>query len=47
MKYWTMQRHQLFLHKTLQNPAYFFPDFISGPMDRSKSLSMGLHIRAK
>ena len=47
MKYWTMQRDQLLLHKTMQNPATFLPDFISGPMDRTRSLSMGLHTRAK
>ena len=47
MKYWTMETEQLLLHKSLQHPDTFLPDYISGPMDRDRDVNMALHTRAK
>ena len=46
-KYWTMKPGTLLLYKSIQNPSIYHRDFISGPMDRDKSLSMALHRRAR
>ena len=47
MKYWTMETEQLLLHKRLQHPDTFLPDYIIGPMDRDRDVNMALHTRAK
>ena len=47
MKYWTMETEQLLLHKRLQHPDTFLPDYISGPMDRDMDVNIALHTRAK
>ena len=46
MKYWTMQKGQLLLYKSIQNPDIYQEDFVSGPMDRDAGLSLALHRRA-
>ena len=46
-KYWTMKPGTILLYKSIQNPIIYHRDFISGPMDRDKSLSMALHRRAR
>ena len=46
-KYWTMKPGTILLYKSIQNPVIYHRDFISGPMDRDKSLSMALHRRAR
>ena len=45
-KYWTMQKGQLLLYKSIQNPDIYQEDFVSGPMDRDAGLSLALHRRA-
>ena len=47
IKYWTMQRGQLLLYKSIQNPDIYNEDFVSGPMDRDLGLSMAIHRRAR
>ena len=46
-----MNEHKTIFHlcclQALQHPDTYLPDFISGPMDRNKELSMALHRRAK
>ena len=46
-QYWTMTSKQLLLHKAVQSPHDYFPDYISGPMDRDRSLTMALQRRAR
>lgn len=46
IQYWTMRAEQLLLHKAVQNPDNYCPDYISGPMNRDRSLTMALHRRA-
>ena len=46
MKFWTMNRGQLLLYKSIQNPEIYHQDFVSGPMDRDNALSLALHRRA-
>ena len=46
MKYWTMNKGQLLLYKSTQNPTIYHEDFVSGPMDRDEELSLALHRRA-
>ena len=46
IKYWTMSKGQLLLHKSIQSPAIYHQDYISGPMDRDADLSLALHRRA-
>ena len=46
MKYWTMNKGQLLLYKSIQNPTIYHEDFLSGPMDRDEEVSLGLHRRA-
>ena len=46
MKYWTMNKGQLLLYKSIQNPTIYHEDFVSGPMDRDEELSLALHRRA-
>ena len=47
IQYWTMTSKQLLLHKAVQSPNDYFPDYISGPMDRDRSLTMALQRRAR
>ena len=47
IQYWTMRAEQLLLHKAVQNPDNYCPDYISGPMNRDRSLTMALHRRAR
>ena len=42
MKYCTMNKSQ-----SLQNPTIYHQNFLSGPMDRDKELSLALHRRTK
>ena len=46
MKYWTMNKGQLLLYKSIQNPTIYHEDFLSGPMDRDEEVSLALHRRA-
>ena len=47
IKYWTMQKGQLLLYKSIQNPDIYHEDFVAGPMDRDPGLSQALHRRAR
>ena len=47
MKYWTMETEQLLLHKRLQHPDTFLPDYIIRRMDTHRDVNMELHTRAK
>ena len=42
-----MNDKQLLLYKSVQNPGTFISDYISGPMNRDKTLSAVLEERAK
>ena len=42
-----MKAEQLLLHKAVQNPDNYCPDYISGPMNRDQGLTMALHRRAR
>ena len=42
-----MKADQLLLYKSIQNPADYVPDYLSGPMNRDKALNMALHRRAR
>ena len=42
-----MNDKQLLLYKSVQNPGTFISDYISGPMNRDKTLSAVLEKRAK
>ena len=46
IKFWTMNKAQLLLYKSIQNPTIYHEDFLSGPMDREEELSLALHRRA-
>ena len=43
---WTMNKGQLLLYKSIQNPSIYHQDFLSGPMDGDFELSQALHRRA-
>ena len=45
MKYWTMNKGQLLLYKSIQNPTIYHEDFQSGTMDLEE-VSLALHRRA-
>ena len=47
IQFWTMKADQLLLHKSIQNPIDYVPDFLSGPMNRDKGLNMALQRRAR
>ena len=47
IKYWTMRGDQLLLYKSLQNPHHYCPDFMSGPMNRDRDLTVALQRRAR
>jgi hypothetical protein len=43
---WSIPKEKLLLSKSVQNPAIYQKDFLSGPMERDLALSQALHRRA-